>query len=267
MRVSLRRAIFFTLILSFLNSSRVFAIPLTEESLISELPNSKLGLVLKQALFSYGHIQDYRAFFHKREAAANGTLGEPEKIYLKFEKPWKIYLGWLNTAKKGLQVVYERGRHDGKLAIHKPGFFLGLAPVIFLDQKSPWVRQGSASYNIEDAGIGTFLFDFTRAVIKASRENQLQVNFQGKTAERDLNGDKVEVVFKVSENNPDYFAHRIVTVFDEKTRLPVYMELFDWNNRQTGVYAYRDLQVNVGEKDNEFKSQIDRHLLRVYQGN
>lgn len=240
---------------------------LEEEGILTEIskihqssPLSKehrrLSGLLKESLLSYQSVKNYRTIFHKTERSEKGP-GVLEKIYLKFEKPWKIYMGWLNTDKKGLQVVYERGKHDGKLVIHKPGLLLGLAPVIFLDQNSPWVREGSASYDIEDAGIGTFLTDFGRAVIRAQAEDKLHVEFQEDR--------KINVTFKDSQKNEDYFAYRISVLFDEENKLPVWMELFDWQNRSIGIYEYQDLKINI-ENDEEFKKQINRHLFRVYDG-
>ena len=194
------------------------------------------------------------AYQHKQEK--NGEVLEtPEKIYMKFEKPWKIFMGWLNTRKKGLQVVYERGKNDGKLAIHQPGLFLGLAPVVFLDQNSPWVREGSASYDIEDAGIGTFLFDLIRSVLKASEQKNLVVTWKS--------DDTVLVTFLNSKENSSYFAYKVSTTFDPNTHLPIAMKLFDWDEKLMGEYAYENLEVNVGMNE-EFRKQINRHLLKVY---
>jgi hypothetical protein len=217
-----------------------------------------LGTLLEEGMRSYEALGDYRAIFEKTELS-KGALGPTEKIYLKFEKPWKIYMGWLNTHKKGLQLVYERGKHDNKLAIHKPGLFLGFAPVIFLEQSSPWVREGSEAYNIEDAGIGTFLYDFTKAVLRGAREKKLKVT----PVETTDKGDRIDVTFEGSLKDKDFFAYRVIVLFDAQNRLPVWMELFDWQNRTTGVYAYEDLKLNVGI-DEDFKRQINRHLFKVY---
>lgn len=218
----------------------------------------KLAALLEEGIHSYEGLRDYRAVFEKTELS-KGALGPTEKIYLKFEKPWKIYMGWLNTHKKGLQLVYERGKHDGKLAIHKPGLFLGLAPVIFLDQNSPWVREGSEAYNIEDAGIGTFLMDFTKAILRGARENKLKVTF----LENAEDGAKADVTFVGSQKDKDFFAYRVTVVFDARNHLPVWMELFDWQDRTTGIYAYVDLKMNVGI-DDDFKRQSNRHLFKIY---
>ncbi len=221
----------------------------------------KLSQILEKSNNFYASVANYSALFYKQEVA-KGKLQEQEKIFLKFEKPFKIFMGWLNTEKKDLQVVYERGKHRGKLAIHKPGLGLGLIPVVFLDQNSPWVREGSESYDIEDAGIGSFLEDFSRVVFKAQKEGMLKVNFL-----QDPGGQEtVEVVFDDPQKNPEYFARRIIVSFDEKTKLPVRMKLFGWDDQPTGVYSYEDLKVNLAAEDPEFKQQINRQLYRVYQG-
>lgn len=266
-----------TLIIFFLMGTVFFCGPLygfTELETVTKLmemrsaphlsPESKrLAEILNQAVRFYQSVRNYKAVFYKRERSEKGELEPVEKIFLKFEKPWKIYMKWLNTDKKGLEVVYEKGKNKGKLVIHQPHLLFGLAPVVFLDQKSPWVRQGSASYNIEDAGIGVLLFDFTSAVVQASRDKKIKVNFHGKRKFKDIFVEKWEVIFPESQNKPGFFAYRIIVFFDEKNHLPVQMELLNWQNETTGIYQYQDLKVNVGE-DPEFKKEINRHLYKVY---
>ncbi|MBI2095233.1 MAG: DUF1571 domain-containing protein [Candidatus Omnitrophica bacterium] len=215
---------------------------------------ARLAGFLEKGNASYGRLKDYRAVFVKRETS-DGVVGEEEKIFLRFEKPFKIFMKWLNTEKKGLQVMYERGRHKGKLLIHKPGILFRLAPVIALDPSSPWVRQGSASYDIEDAGIGTFLEDFTKAVAHSERSGNLRVKW--------LEENISDVTFLKSQKDAIYFAQRVRVGFDERTALPVSMSLFDWEDRLIGTYEYHELSLNTGP-DPAFKKEIDRHLLKIY---
>ena len=225
----------------------------------AELPGrARLEAALEKGLQSYETVRDYKAVFQKQELSA-GALGPKETIFLKFEKPFKIFLGWLNTQKKGLQVLYERGKRDGKLAVHKPGLLLGLAPVILLDPGSPWVREGSESYNIEDAGIGTFLRDFSDAVSKGEKENKLDVK-----ASSDSSGEMMDVTFTDTRENSGYFAYHVVVHFDRVTSLPDRMTLFDWQNRITGIYSYENLKLNVGPEDSEFKRIAQTKLYKFF---
>ena len=243
----------------------LFLISVPAKKLWAEADDShaRFASILEKSNRFYESVKNYSAIFRKQENA-KGKLQETEQIFLKFEKPFKIFMGWLNTDKKDLQVVYERGKHNGKLAIHKPGLGFGLLPVVFLDQKSPWVREGSEAYDIEDAGIGTFLADFTSAVAQARDANQLKVNFL--ESESSIDGETVEVIFDGSDKNSGYFAYRVLVFFDAKTSLPVKMQLFNWNNQLTGTYAYENLKINLAADEAEFKQQINRQLYRVYRG-
>jgi len=225
--------------------------------------SKRLAENLNQAMRFYQSVRDYKTVFYKMERSEKGELEPAEQIFLKFEKPWKIYMKWMNTEKKGLEVVYEKGKNKGKLVIHQPHLLFGLAPVVFLDQKSPWAQKGSASYNIEDAGIGAFLFNFTNAVVQASQDKKIKVNFYGKRKFRELSVEKWEVIFLESENKPGFFAYRVIVFFDEKHHLPIQMELLNWQNKTTGIYEYKNLKINVGE-DPEFKKEINPHLYKVY---
>jgi len=219
---------------------------------------ARLAAILEKSLDAYNGVKDYQALFTKQEKTKN-ELGPRETIFLKFEKPFKIFMHWSDTHKKGLEVLYERGRHNGKLAIHKPGLLLGLAPVIFLDQDSPWVREGSESYDIEDAGIGTFLADFARMVLRGSGEKKIRVQ----VSENDQ-GQTVDVVFPGTTSGSGYFAYRVVALFDVVSHLPVQMSLYDWEGAPTGIYEYRDLKLNVGADDPEFKKIAERRLYRLF---
>lgn len=239
-------ALFFPAFLLFPSSAR------------AEEPTERLRTLLTDARAAYEGVKDYRAIFRKQEGSG-GTLGPQETIFLKFEKPFKIFMHWSDTHKKGLQVLYERGRHDGKLAIHKPGLMLGLAPVIFLPQDSPWVREGSESYDIEDAGIGTFLEDFSAMVQKGEADGKLRAS----TAETPA-GTSADVSFPGSAEDAVYFASRVEVLFDAGTKLPVRMVLYDWEGRVSGIYDYDQLALNVGADDPEFRRVAQKRLYKLY---
>ena len=219
---------------------------------------ARLADILQKSLKAYESVRDYKAVFQKQEKSGE-ALGPQETIFLKFEKPFKIFMGWMNTQKKGLQVLYERGKHEGKLAVHKPGLLFGLAPLIFLDPKSPWVREGSESYDIEDAGIGSFLDDFSAAVIRAAEENKLKVSVSP-----DAGGDTVDVTFADSQEDQGYFAYRVFVHFDGRTSLPDNMKLYDWHNHAMGIYSYEQLKLNVGTEDAEFRQLAQHQLYKFF---
>ena len=215
-----------------------------------------------QSLTAYSQVQDYVSVFEKEEMD-DGKLSGPEKIYLRFEKPFKIFMHWLNTGKKGLQVLYERGRHDGKLVIHKPGLLLGLMPVVFLEQSSPLVREGSEAYDIEDAGIGTFLTDLAEQTATAAKQGALEVKANGRVVRNGIEGEEFDIYFKNTTSESEVMAYHVNVIFDANTHLPVYQELYDWDNQLMGRYVYKELRLNVGEEPT-FKQNIHRTLYNIY---
>lgn len=209
---------------------------------------------LKKGVAYYETVQNYECIFYKTEPASKSPK-ETEQIFLKFEKPFKIFMGWESGRKKGLQVFYERGRFDNKLAIHQPGVLFGLVSLLFLEQSSPYVREGSEAFDIEDAGIGTFLTDFRAAVQAAQSEGKLEIHA--------TNENSYEVIFKNTQENEVYFAYRVLVLFDPNTGLPVSQELFDWQNQFIGKYVYENIQVNVGEQS-DFKKHVHNSIFRIY---
>lgn len=216
---------------------------------------------LARSVEAYANLNDYTATFEKREIDKEGKLDEPESIAFKFEKPFKLFMAWTTSRKKGLQLVYERGQHDNKLAIHQPGLAFGLVPVVFLPQDSPWVREGSASFNIEDAGIGTFTTDFAAAVEAARAEGKLEV----RAADAPAGRKGFDVTFPGEKKKSPYFAKRVVVHFDEATGLAVFEQLYGWDGNVIGAYEYKDVKLDVGPDPGPvFKKIANKHLLRVY---
>lgn len=221
----------------------------------------RLSRALSDGMVAWNGVHDYEAQFVKQETS-EGKEGPEEKIFLKFEKPFKIFLGWLNTHKKGLQVFYERGKHDNKLAIHQPGLAFGLVPVVFLEKSSPWVREGSASFDIEDAGIGTFLEDFAKDVLEAERQNRLDA----RVVRDDASGLEAEVEFKDSKMGEGFMARKVEVFFDAASKLPTKMALFDADGGLIGRYAYENLALNAGPAGPKFQKNAHRKIFRLYTG-
>ena len=83
----------------------------------------------------------------------------------------------------------------------------------------------------------------------------------GRRSEKGL--DFFDVEFPGSVEDDDYFAARVVVGFDAQNRLPVYMELYDWEGKPVGIYEYSDLRLNVGI-DLSFKKRMHGQLFKVY---
>lgn len=235
-----------------------------ERGVMENLPAARLAVLLRRANGAYSSLENYEALFYKTEKTVRKNAGQTEKIYLKYEKPWKIFMKWLNTEKKGLEVLYEKGKNEDKIAVHLPGLVMSLVPVIFLDQNSPWVRQGSESHGIRDAGIGIFLADLSDAVARASLEKRLRVTLISSPTQKSKWTETVDITFLNTAKDAGYFTYRLRVRFDRKTDLPVWMELFGWENASEGIYVYHHLKTNLKE-DATLKKHIHGALYKVYR--
>ena len=67
----------------------------------------ELNTALTLAQDAYGKVQDYEARFEKREEDG-GVLGLPEKIFFKYEKPFKIFMNWLDGPRSSISEPQRR---------------------------------------------------------------------------------------------------------------------------------------------------------------
>jgi len=88
-------------------------------------------------------INDYTAIFHKQEVV-KGKMLPQENIFLKFQKPFSVYMRWLEGPFEGQEVLYVRDKYKGKLIGHKGGFF-GFVTIL-TEVQIPLPKSGSKGY-------------------------------------------------------------------------------------------------------------------------
>jgi len=88
----------------------------------AEVPGAVTPAGLLMAMeAAYRGVRDYTATLMKQERV-KGKLLPRETIAVKFRRPYAIYMKWTGAVKAGQEVIYVRGRNDGKLSAH-PGKF------------------------------------------------------------------------------------------------------------------------------------------------
>ena len=65
---------------------------------------SQLITMLEQMEASYAKLNDYTATFQKQERVGE-KLNDREQIFVKFAKPFKVYMKWLETAPKEARIT------------------------------------------------------------------------------------------------------------------------------------------------------------------
>jgi len=169
-------------------------------------------------------IRDYTAVFHKQEIVKDKLLPQ-ENIFLKFRKPFSVYMRWLEGPYEGQEVLYVRDKYKGKLIGHKGGFF-GFV-TLSLDPRGRRAMKGNR-YPITEAGLAKVITRVLKDVKKGEAEGVLQLSHRG------------------------FSALKINLWIDLENGLPIKAEFFDWGLKKVGSYGYKDLMLNVGLTETDF---------------
>jgi len=191
---------------------------------------------------AYARVNDYTVRFTRQERVA-GTLRPREEAVLKFQRPGRIYLRWLNGSAKGREILFVKGRDDDKVLLHQPGalsrfFTLILAP------DSPRVLRESR-HPVTDVGLARLIDLLVSNARRSLAAGELTLVDRGVVEESGRRQRQVEAVLP-RDPAKGYYCHRILVSIDLEWGLPVAATIFDWDDQMVADYLYRDLRLNPG---------------------
>lgn len=210
--------------------------------------------ILRAMAHRYQQVTDYTANFLKQEVV-NGKLLPRESIFMKFGKPFNVYMGWRMAPHKGREILYARGKYNGKLIGHEGGFFSFIT--LSLDPRGGRAMRGNR-YPITEAGIGKIIARVLKDVERGNQEGVLRLT-DGGTVE--LFGRRMRMIAVGLPDDPErgYSAPKINLWIDVENGLPCKAEFFDWDGRKVESYGYKDLRLNVGLMDADFDRNNDMY--------
>lgn len=227
---------------------------LSEETRAGETPDPHQLILSVQD--SYLSVRGYTAKFIKQERI-NGTLNPRETIQMKFQKPFKVYMKWVEGAKEGQEIIYVKGENNGKALAH-PGFggFIGgmlnlILPTFAITPDGPTAMNGNRR-PITDAGIGMMIEKIIHYNSAAKANGDLKLSFKG---EAEVDGRPALVVERILPHKEGYPAHRTTYYIDKGYNLPVIVVLYDWEDQMMAYYEYSSLVLNPGLKPIDFETR------------
>lgn len=213
---------------------------------------------------SYSQIQDYTVTFIKQERI-HGHLMPTETVFMKFQKPFKVYMKWIEGAKEGQEVLYVDGKNGDKVLAH-PGFggFFGgiltmILPTFAISPMGPTAMKDNL-HPITDAGLGNMIENVIRNNTIAQTNNDLQLYYRGESA---VDGRTAFLVERILPQEEGYPAHRAELFIDKEYRLPVMLVLHDWSDELTASYEFKDLVLNPGLAPEEFEHRYKDYRFGV----
>jgi hypothetical protein len=212
------------------------------EARAADASGGELLRLLDAADKAYSQVHDYTATMFSRERVKDVLL-EQERILLKFQRMFKVYMRWMEGPGKGREGLYVTGAHDGKFLIYEPNGFKRLFTAA-LEPTDARVMDKSR-HPVTDVGIGRLLEIVGDNARRASRNGVLRVVDFGTG---DLAGRRVRHVEGILPRDPraGYYAYRVELFFDEERRLPIRVVVYDWSDQLVEDYTYADLRLNPG---------------------
>ena len=197
--------------------------------------------LLAQMEASYTRINDYTAIFRKQERI-DGKLLPEETTFIKFQKPLKVYMKWIEDPFKGMEALYADGSNSNKLLVHRGGV-LGIL-TLSLDPKGTLALVGNR-HPITEVGFGFLIEGLQHNVKTALQHGELEII---RLTEEPLRGRAATVVEArfVPRSGRKYYTSRMVCHVDKTLLLPIGAAFYDDRGVLFEQYAYSDVKLNLG---------------------
>ena len=204
-----------------------------------------LGWVI-EAEAHLARIDNYTAVFHKQERVKE-ELKEEEVAFFKFKKPFKIYMKWIREPGKGREILYADGWNRNQLKVHESWMKTGFT--VDLDAKGFLAMKGSR-HPITDSGLENFLRIMRRDLGNAMQSRELTYRALGEETVYGSRSQRVEYFFP--KEKAKYYCYCAIINFDTKTKMPIRVRIYDWDESLVEDYGYENLKLDAGLTDADF---------------
>ncbi len=197
---------------------------------------------------AYQSLHDYTAVL-EQTLADQGQPRPTEIIFVKFQKPFRVYLKWIKEPHLGREVIYARDLHQGMVWVHRGDF-----PDITVCLRPATCQALSASrHGVDEVGLGFVIQLVKRTYQRALSRPQDQVRFvdQGPGQIRGRPVRCLESIMPAREDS-GYYGHRARLCIDSRYHLPIKITIWDNENELYEEFLYTDLKLNPGLTEKDF---------------
>jgi hypothetical protein len=190
----------------------------------------------------YTKVYDYTSVMVSRERVKDVLL-PPERVLVKFQRMFKVYMRWMEGPSKGREGLYVSGDHDGKFLVYEPNGFQRLFTAA-LEPTDARVMDKSR-HPVTDVGIGRLLEIVGENARRAARNGVLRVIDHGTGEVVGRRARQVEAILP-QDARAGYYGFRVRLSFDEAHGLPIRVVVYDWSDQLVEDYTYTELRLNPG---------------------
>jgi outer membrane lipoprotein-sorting protein len=203
---------------------------------------------------AYSKIDHYTAIFHKQERIKD-NLNQEETIFIKFKKPFKVYMKWIKDPYKGRELLYVDGWNDNQMMVHEGGIMNLLT--VSLNPKGSMAMKGNR-HPITESGLGKLIKLIGENVSRGIRNDEFALREEGEEVVYGRLTHKLELIFP-KDTAKGYYAFRGIVNLDVKSKVPLKVQIYDWNNILIESYGYEDLKINPGLTDVDFNPKNPKY--------
>ncbi|HXX35002.1 MAG TPA: DUF1571 domain-containing protein [Thermodesulfobacteriota bacterium] len=200
-----------------------------------------------EAEAALAQVENYRAIFHKQERV-EGRLMEEETVLFKFKRPFKVYMKWMKEPHRGRELLYAEGWNNNRMMVRGSGI-MGMMTVN-LNPKGSLAMKGNR-HPVTDSGLDHLLKLLGDHMRRGVKEKELEFRKSGEEILYSRKTQRIEVL-SPRDKTKDYYCYRAVLNLDLERKVPIKIQLYDWENNLIESYAYEDLRFNVGLSDADF---------------
>jgi outer membrane lipoprotein-sorting protein len=197
---------------------------------------------------SYAQVRDYTAILKKRERV-HGVLRDQEVMQLKYLRPFRVYLRWLDGPKEGREVLYVEGAYGDRLLVYDPSGIRRFFTLLMSPHDDRAMQE--SRHPITDIGIGRLIEVVAQTARRAWSRGELRLIDHGPGKESGRPVWRYEGILP-DDPGKGYFCARLLLAVDRQLGLPVRIQIFEWDGALAGDYAYTNLRVNPGLTAEEF---------------
>ena len=200
-----------------------------------------------EAEAAYARVESYTAVVHKQQRVAGKLLPE-ETIFLKFRKPFSMYMKWISAPYEGSELVYVVGWNENQVRAHRGGFWKFV--VRNLHPRDPELMADNLR-PVTDFGIGELIKTVAVNVRSAIEAGYISVAHLG---EESVYGRKTRIldVDLPSGTVGGYGGYRMVINQDIESKVLIRIRVYDRRDQLVENYGYENLNLNAGLADADF---------------
>jgi hypothetical protein len=191
-------------------------------------------------------VHDYTLTLTKQERV-DGILHPAEVLFVKWKRPFMIYLKFISGKNRGREIIYVEGGNNNKMIV-SPGGVLG-ALSLKVSPESSIARRGNR-HSITEAGMPSTLRRITDEIRHGMKTpgSEMSVVYVG---EESFGGDRC-IHFIIMRGS--YAERTDVYIYEDLLLVRAVMS-FDESGRLLESFEYSDVRVNVGLTEEDFNPE------------